>query len=268
MSRLPSLYISHGSPMTALQPGLVGIRLAQLAATLPRPRAIVLASAHWLGRRPLVGAAAQPPTIHDFGGFPQALYAMQYPAPGAPALAHEVADLLAQAGLAPVLDERRGLDHGAWVPLSLLYPQADIPVVPLSIQPELGPEHHLALGRALAPLREDGVLVIGSGSITHNLHDFGRYAEGKEGPYVRPFIEWIEQALYRDDVPAMLDYRRQAPFAARAHPTDEHWLPIYVAMGAAGAGGLGAQRIDAGIDAGMLAMDIYRFDGATAPVPA
>ncbi|MBO9828863.1 dioxygenase [Xanthomonas sp. A2111] len=268
MSRLPSLYISHGSPMTALQPGLVGTRLAELAATLPRPRAIVLASAHWLGRRPLVGAAAQPQTIHDFGGFPQALYAMQYPAPGAPALAEQVAELLEQAGLQPALDPRRGLDHGVWVPLSLLYPQADIPVVPLSIQPELGPEHHLALGRALAPLREDGVLVIGSGSITHNLHDFGRYAEGKEVPYVRPFIEWTEQALRRDDVPAMLDYRRQAPFAARAHPTDEHWLPIYVAMGAAGADGLGAQRIDAGIDAGLLAMDIYRFDGAAARAAA
>ncbi|MDL5367684.1 class III extradiol ring-cleavage dioxygenase [Xanthomonas sp. NCPPB 2654] len=261
MSRLPSLYISHGSPMTALHPGLVGARLAELAATLPRPRAIVVASAHWLGRRPLVGGAAQPQTIHDFGGFPRELHEMQYPAPGAPALAREVAERLDRAGLQPHLDDRRGLDHGVWVPLSLLYPLADIPVVPLSIQPELGPAHQLALGRALAPLREDGVLLVGSGSITHNLHDFGRYADGKDAPYVRPFIGWVEQALAREDLPALLDYRRQAPFAERAHPTDEHWLPIYFAMGAAGEGGLGAQRIDAGIDAGMIAMDLYRFDG-------
>ncbi|WP_045768034.1 DODA-type extradiol aromatic ring-opening family dioxygenase [Xanthomonas albilineans] len=264
MVRLPSLYISHGSPMTALQPGLIGIRLAELAATLPRPRAIVVASAHWMERQPMVGAAARPRTIHDFGGFPDALYAMRYPAPGAPALAQTVARLLERAGLHPGMDESRGLDHGVWVPLSLLYPQADIPVVSLSIQPQLGPAHHLALGRALAPLRADGVLVIGSGSITHNLHDLGRYAEGKEAHYVRPFIEWTEQALRRDDLAALLDYRRQAPFAERAHPTDEHWLPIYVAMGAAGTVGLGAQRIDAGIDVGLLAMDIYRFDGASA----
>ncbi|MGV1107001.1 DODA-type extradiol aromatic ring-opening family dioxygenase [Xanthomonas translucens] len=271
MPRLPSLYISHGSPMTALDPGLVGVRLAELAAALPRPRAIVVASAHWLGRRPLVGAAAQPQTIHDFGGFPRALHEMQYPAPGAPALAREVATQLERAGLQPYVDARRGLDHGVWVPLSLLYPQADIPVVPLSIQPELGPAHQLALGRALAPLRDEGVLLIGSGSITHNLHDVGRYAEGKDAPYVRPFIDWVEQALRREDLAALLDYRRQAPFAERAHPTDEHWLPIYFAMGAAGAEGLAAQRIDAGIDAGLLAMDLYRFDGGAqraAPEPA
>jgi 4,5-DOPA dioxygenase extradiol len=264
MSRLPSLYISHGSPMTALHPGLVGVRLAELAAALPRPRAIVVASAHWLARRPLVGAVAQPQTIHDFGGFPRELHEMLYPAPGAPALAREVAERLARAGLQPCVDERRGLDHGVWVPLSLLYPQADIPVLPLSIQPELGPAHQLAMGRALAPLREDGVLLVGSGSITHNVHDFGRYAEGEHAPYVHPFIDWVEQALLREDLPALLDYRRQAPFAERAHPTDEHWLPIYFAMGAAGEGSLGAQRIDAGIDAGLLAMDLYRFDG-TAP---
>ncbi|MCC4594115.1 dioxygenase [Xanthomonas campestris pv. phormiicola] len=261
MSRLPSLYISHGSPMTALDPGPVGTRLAELAAALPRPRAIVVASAHWLARRPLVGAAAQPQTIHDFGGFPRELHEMQYPAPGAPALAREVAERLERAGLQPYVDERRGLDHGVWVPLSLLYPQADIPVLPLSIQPELGPAHQLAMGRALAPLRDDGVLLIGSGSITHNMHDFGRYAPGKQAPYVGPFIDWVERALLREDLPALLDYRRQAPFAERAHPTDEHWLPIYFAMGAAGEGGLGAQRIDAGIAAGVMTMDSYRFDG-------
>lgn len=261
MTPLPSLYISHGSPMTALQPGRVGPRLAELAASLPRPRAIVIASAHWPSAQPLVGGHVQPPTIHDFGGFPEPLYQIQYPAPGAPELAGQVRQLLAGAGLPARVDATRGLDHGAWVPLRLLYPDASIPVVPLSMQPHLGPAHQLALGRALAPLREHGVLLIGSGSITHNLHDWRSYQQGKEAPYVQPFIGWIEERLAADDVEALLDYRRQAPFAERAHPTDEHLQPLHFAIGAVGQGALGAQRIDAGIDMGMLAMDIYRFDG-------
>ena len=269
MSVLPSLYISHGSPMTALQPGATGARLAELAQALPHPKAIVIASAHWLARAPLVGAAAQPQTVHDFHGFPPALYQLRYPAPGAPALAAHVADLLDEAGLAPRLDPQRGLDHGVWVPLHLLYPAADIPVVPLSIQPEQaglnpGPAHQYAVGRALAPLREEGVLLIGSGSITHNLHDFrAGYSAEREAPYVRPFTGWIEQKLAAGDTGALLDYRRQAPFAQRAHPTDEHLLPLFFALGAAGDGAQ-ARRIDAGIDLGFLAMDIYRFDGAAA----
>ncbi len=261
MRRLPSLYISHGSPMTALQPGQVGLRLAELAADLPRPRAIVIASAHWLSDLPRVGAHPQPPTIHDFGGFPEALYRIRYPAPGDPVLAAQVLQRLQDAHLDAQLDVSRGLDHGAWVPLRLLFPDASIPVVPISLQPQRGPAHQFALGRALAPLRDEGVLLIGSGSITHNLHDFGTYQDGKEAPYVRPFINWVEQRLAASDVDALLDYRRQAPYAARAHPTDEHLQPLHFAMGAAGTGALGAQRIDAGIDAGMLAMDIYRFDG-------
>jgi len=221
-----------------------------------------MASAHWLGRTPTVSAAERPRTIHDFGGFPEALYQLQYPAPGAPELAQDVAARLAAAGLSPLIDPQRGLDHGAWVPLRFLYPQADIPVLQLSIQPALGPAHQWAMGRALAPLRADGVLLVGSGSITHNLHDWHHYAQGGEAPYVRPFIQWVEQKLHADDVPALLDYRRQAPFAEQAHPTDEHLLPLHFAMGAAGTDRLGARRIDAGIDMGFLAMDIYRFDGA------
>jgi 4,5-DOPA dioxygenase extradiol len=265
MTTLPSLYISHGSPMTALQPGLTGERLAELAAVLPRPRAIVMASAHWLSRQPLVGSAATPETIHDFGGFPAGLYQLRYPAPGAPALAERVMQLLDHADLTPIADPGRGLDHGAWVPLRLLYPAADIPVVPISIQPgqaglNPGPAHQYALGQALAPLRDEGVLVIGSGSITHNLHDLrAGYSDERQAPYVKPFIDWIEQKLAAGDIAALLDYRRQAPFAERAHPTDEHLLPLFVALGAAGANAH-AQRIDAGIDMGLLAMDIYRFD--------
>ena len=260
MTSLPSLYISHGSPMTALQPGLTGQRLAELAALLPRPRAIVMASAHWLSRKPQVGGAARPETIHDFGGFPAPLYELRYPAPGAPALAEHVSELLAHANLPAVINPDRGLDHGAWVPLRLLYPEADIPVVPITIQPKLGPAHQYAVGQALAPLRDEGVLVIGSGSITHNLHDLSAgYSDERKAPYVLPFIEWIEQRLAAGDVDALLDYRRQAPGATRAHPTDEHLLPLFVALGAAGPKAH-AQRTDAGIDLGILAMDIYRFN--------
>ncbi|HET6433689.1 class III extradiol ring-cleavage dioxygenase [Dyella sp.] len=262
MTALPSLYVSHGSPMTALQPGATGARLAELATVLPKPRAIVMASAHYLARSPRVGGAALPETVHDFGGFPAALYQVRYPAPGEPALAEQVARLLTDAGLSTTVDASRGLDHGAWVPLRLMYPDADIPVVPLSIQPHGGPAHQLAVGRALAPLREDGVLVIGSGSITHNLHDLAAgYSAEREAPYVRPFIRWIEQRLAAGDTAALLDYRRQAPFAERAHPTDEHLLPLFVALGATG-DGAHAQRLDAGIELGILAMDIYRFDAA------
>ena len=260
MTSLPSLYISHGSPMTALHPGRSGERLAELARSLPRPRAIVVASAHFLARQPVVGGAERPETVHDFGGFPRELYEMRYPAPGSPALATQIQALLNDNDLPTLVDPGHGLDHGVWSPLHLLYPQADIPVVPLSIQPELGPSHQLAVGRALAPLREQGVLVIGSGSITHNLYDFrAGYNDTNEAPYVRPFIEWFEQRLAANDIDALLDYRRQAPFAERAHPTDEHLLPLFVALGAAG-GDAAALRIDAGIDLGFLAMDIYRFD--------
>ena len=257
---MTSLYISHGSPMTALQPGLSGQHLAALAAQLPQPRAIVMASAHWLSRRPQVGSAALPETVHDFGGFPAELYRLHYPAPGSPELAARVAGLLDEAGLGAALDARRGLDHGAWVPLRLLYPQADIPVVPISIQPALGPAHHYALGQALAPLRHEGILLIGSGSITHNLHDLGAgYSDERQAPYVQPFIAWIERKLREGDLEALLDYRRQAPFAERAHPTDEHLLPLFVALGAAGSP-TRATRLDAGVVMGLLAMDIYRFD--------
>lgn len=262
MTALPSLFISHGSPMTALDPGRTGERLVELATNLPRPRAIVIASAHWLARAPQVGGAAQPETVHDFGGFPAALYRLRYPAPGAPALAAEVAGRLRDAGLNATIDAGRGLDHGIWVPLRLMYPQADIPVVPLSIQPMLGPAHQLAVGRALAPLREQGVLVIGSGSITHNLRDFGAgYDAQHEAPYVQPFTRWIEQQLATGDTEALLDYRRQAPFAERAHPSDEHLMPLFVALGAGGQD-TRSERLDAGVDLGFLAMDIYRFDSA------
>lgn len=254
---LPSLFVSHGSPMLALEPGASGPALAALAATLPRPRAVLVVSAHWESRELLLGSAARPATWHDFGGFPASLYAVQYPAPGAPELAAQAAALLAAAGLPAALDERRPRDHGAWVPLRLMYPQADIPLLQLSLPTLAGPELQLRVGQALRELRDQGVLLIGSGSITHNLGELDWQA-GPDAiePWAAEFRDWMVARLRADDRAALLDYRRQAPHAARNHPSEEHLLPLYFALGA----GARFTPVHSGFTYGALGMDIYRFD--------
>lgn len=260
---LPSLFISHGSPMLAVQDHATVRSWRHIAGELPQPRAVVVASAHWLTRAPAVGAAPAPRTIHDFGGFPEALYEVQYPAPGDAAVAARVAALLDAAGMPATIDAQRGLDHGIWVPLRQLWPQADVPVIPLALQPMLGAAHHLRLGRALRPLLDEGVMLIGSGNLTHNLHEV-RIGDDTHPPaYVREFSDWMAARLLAQDEAALADYRRLAPHAARAHPTDEHLLPLFVAYGAAGAGASVTRPYDAITD-GVLAMDCYRFDPAVA----
>jgi 4,5-DOPA dioxygenase extradiol len=208
-----------------------------------------------------VNAVAVNATIHDFRGFPQALYAIRYPAPGSAALAAQVAGLLAEAGLPARIDHARGLDHGAWVPLSLIYPAHDIPVIELSVQTHLGAEHHLRLGRALAPLAAEGVLVIGSGSFTHDLRRFrGQPADAPEAPDVTAFAAWFDTALTEGRTADMLVYRRLAPYAVHEHPTEEHLLPLFVAMGAGGDGAK-AQRLHTSTNYGILRMDAYAFAG-------
>ncbi len=254
---LPSLFISHGSPMLALEPGESGPALARLAAELSRPKAIVVVSAHWESHDLLVTSAPNPATWHDFGGFPQALYAVQYPAPGEPALAERLAAMLTEAGLPTGLDPKRPLDHGAWVPLSLMYPAADIPVVQVSLPSVLGPAFQERVGRALAPLRAEGVLLIGSGSITHNLGELDwRARDSSAAPWALAFRDWMVEKLTANDSAALLDYRRQAPFAVRNHPSDEHLLPLYFARAAGERFGIEHQ----GFTLGALGMDIYRFD--------
>lgn len=256
---LPTLFLSHGSPMLAVDPGVPGAEWRRLADTLPRPTALLVVSAHWTTPEPALSLAATPDTVHDFGGFPPALYALEYPAPGAPELAREAAALLQEAGVTAALAPARGLDHGAWVPLRHMYPEADIPVTQLSVQPRHDAAWHVALGRALAPLRERGVLVLASGSLTHNLYDFdfAEYAIDRALPYVREFQAWMAAALADADG-ARLQRWQDAPGAARAHPTPEHLLPLFVAWGAAGAAPR-AERTLACYSGGALAMDCYVF---------
>src|SRR5262250_1308100 len=169
---LPTLFLSHGSPMHAIEPGAAGKAWERLGRALPRPRAVLMASAHWETSVPMLTGNQKPQTIHDFGGFPAELFAIRYPAPGDSALATRAVALLKSAGITAGVDGCRGLDHGAWVPLRWMYPKHDVPVVQISVQPTLGTAHHVALGRALAPLADDGVLVVGSGHTTHNLRDW------------------------------------------------------------------------------------------------
>jgi 4,5-DOPA dioxygenase extradiol len=258
---LPSLFVPHGAPTFALQPGETGARLAGAAAGLPQqPRAVVVASAHWHTAVPMVGAAERPDTIHDFWGFPEPLYELRYQAPGAPDLASRIVERLREAGF-PAQASGHGLDHAVWIPLMQMFPLADLPVVPLSIQAGQGAEHHYRVGQALAPLLEERVLVIGSGNLTHSLQDFRQaiVSGGGTPPYVREFADWIWRRIEEDDIAALLDYRRRAPSAQRAHPTEDHLLPLFVALGAAGAHAR-ARRIHAGIDDLVLAMDAYAFE--------
>lgn len=255
---LRPLFVSHGAPTLPFEDVPARHFLAGLAATMPRPRAIVVASAHWETRIPTVNAVARNETIHDFHGFPPELYRLAYPAPGAPDLAGRVVDLLAAAGLPAAIDTTRGLDHGAWVPLMLAWPDAGIPVIQLSLQTHLGAAHHLALGRALAPLAHEGVLIVGSGSLTHDLSSW-REQQGKPEPaWVTAFADWCAEAMQGQRTADLLAWRTLAPHAARNHPTEEHLLPLFVAMGAAGPEAP-AERLHASTTWSILRMDAFAF---------
>lgn len=277
---LTPLFLSHGSPMTALEPGAAGAFWQKLgpavAAAAARPRAILVVSAHSLAREPVLMAAAQHSTVHDFSGFPEALYRLRYDAPGAPELAPRVAALLVGAGLPVHSTADAGLDHGIWAPLRFIWPKADIPVLPLAFPPDWSPARLFELGRALAPLRDEGVLVLGTGSLTHNLRLL--FGSGRQPALDAPeivesaaFRAWLVARCAAADGPALLDYRRQAPFATLMHPTDEHLLPFYVAAGAgcdpATAAGLvwpAALRLHASLTYGCMAMDAYGFGSGVA----
>jgi 4,5-DOPA dioxygenase extradiol len=257
MSKLPSVFISHGSPMHALEPGAAGEAWRALGSRLGKPEAIVIASAHWETNIPMLTGNEKPETIHDFYNFPEPLYRLRYPVAGAPQVAQKAQALLKSAGFTAAIDGCRGLDHGAWSPLLHMYPDADVPVVELAVQPPLGPRHHIAVGRSLKKLSEEGVLIIGSGHMTHNLRDWARGA-GQPAPYAREFQGWVKDRIEQHDLESLADYRSLAPGGARSHPTDEHFLPLFVALGAAPES-TRAERVYDDIEAGVLAMDAYVF---------
>lgn len=260
MTRQPALFVSHGSPTMPLEKSAANAFLRGFGPTLGRPNAILMVSAHWDTERPAVSGAERPETIHDFYGFPPELYRLRYPAPGAPQLAEKVAGLLKKNGLPADIDPGRGLDHGAWTPLILMYPEADIPVAQFSIQSHLGPAHHVRLGEALRPLRDEGVLIFASGGATHNLRELSRQ-RGNPVPqaWTAEFNEWLADALQSRRTEDLVDYRARAPHAVRNHPTDEHLIPLFVALGAGDPGGK-TQRLHSSIDSGVISMDAYRFD--------
>ena len=254
---MPTLFVSHGAPTLVMDPVPTRDFLLSLGGKLPRPKAILAVSAHWDTRGPMLSSGTNPHTMYDFYGFPQELYSMTYPAPGSPELADKAAALLAQAGLHADLDERRGLDHGAWVPLTLMFPEADIPVVQLSIQSHRSTEHHLALGQALAPLRDQGVLIMASGNATHNLREvFSHDMEEPPAPYAKAFADWLTDNIEAGDADPLLDYLDLGPNGPKCHPTPDHFLPLLVAMGAGGGEG---RRLHDGYTYGVLSMAAYSW---------
>lgn len=256
---IPSLFVSHGAPTIALDQSDAHNFLTKFPDAVPTPSAILAVSAHWETDTPHVSDAIRPATIYDFRGFPDALYQMTYPAPGAPDLASRTAELLTAADMGPVKSEDRGLDHGAWVPLLLGYPDADIPVTQLSINPKETPEYHFKMGEALRPLRDEGVLIMASGNLTHNLSEFrGQPLDAEPPEWVRAFDEWASWAISEGRVEDLLNYRTRAPEAERNHPTDEHLLPLFVALGA-GTPTEPGRHLHKSYTYGVLAMDAYAF---------
>ncbi|MRH91220.1 dioxygenase [Nocardia sp. SYP-A9097] len=227
--RMPALYVSHGAPPLADDPIWPG-QLAAWSAELPRPTAILMISAHWEAAPLALGATTTVPLVYDFGGFPERYYQVQYPAPGAPGLAHRVRTLLAAAGI-PIRDvPARGLDHGAYVPLAEMFPAADLPVLQISM-PTLNPRALMDIGAKLAPLREEGVLIVGSGFFTHNLRALN--PENRVATAMSEFDDWGREVLAAHDIDALLDFQHKAPAAAVAHPRTEHFAPLFVTLGAA-----------------------------------
>lgn len=261
---LPALFISHGAPLFAIDAGESGPALTRLGDQVKAMadgglRGVVIMSPHWMAKAPAVMSNPRPDTWHDFGGFPPELYKLAYPAPGAPELAGEVEELLREQGIEAQPDPKRPFDHGAWVPLMHLFPQHDVPVVQVALPAGWSPAQVYAMGQALRPLRERGVLLVGTGSMTHNLSEFFG-GQREPAPYVVEFSRWVEDAVTRGDLDALLDYRTLAPHAQRAHPSDDHFLPLFFALGAGGFGqgeAVKPQYVTREVMYGILAMDSF-----------
>ncbi len=258
MTSMPTLFISHGSPMLALEDAPTTKFLRDISKKLPRPKAILVASAHWETENPMLTGAENLFTKHDFYGFPEELYKLQYPAKGDPQLAADISNILREVGFVSGLDAHRGLDHGAWNPLLLMYPEADIPVIELSIQPLHDAKWHYNIGRALAKLREKNILIIGTGNLTHNLREI-RNGYKKTPQWVSDFSSWVEENLKEHNIENLLQWESQAPYAKQNHPTPEHFLPFFVSLGAAGEDLKQVKKLHDDVTLGVLAMDAYAF---------
>jgi len=233
-NRMPVVYVGHGSPMNAIEDNPWSRGYTMLRDLVPRPSAILAISAHWYVKGSYLTGNTQPPTIHDFGGFPKALYDIDYPAPGDPGLAEQVRELIGKARARLSVDW--GLDHGIWTVLRWMYPEADIPVIQLSIDRQLDVRQHFEMGRSLAGLRDNGILIMASGNIVHNLPD--AFRQMQSGTAITPewahrFDEAVKQALLAHDVEKLLSLYPDTADAKLAHPTPEHWLPLMYAAGAA-----------------------------------
>jgi 4,5-DOPA dioxygenase extradiol len=239
-----------------MEPAESGTALRRLAVSLPKPRAILVNSAHWETSGIRISASSNPTTWHDFGGFPRHLYTLQYPAVGDPTVAAQAQRLLADQGLSAMLDLDRPRDHGVWIPLMLMYPEADIPVLQISLPCPTDPQSQIEVGRALQSLRKEGVLLIGSGSITHNLRELDQHGDGiPAAEWAQSFRDWMVTRLQSNDQQMLAHYRKLAPSAVRNHPSEEHLMPLFFALGAGGEFGL----VHEGFTMGTLGMDIYRF---------
>jgi len=259
--KAPVLFISHGAPTFAIEPGLLGPELEELGKRIAAIRAVLVISPHWQTRNVTVMTTPEPETIHDFGGFSRELYRLRYPAAGQPEIAARAASLLQRAGFEVTRDDTRGFDHGAWVPLRHLFPDASTPVFQVSMPDDLDATAAFNLGRALAPLRESGVLIVGSGSLTHNLYEFAAHTS-TSAQYAEEFAQWVREAVIRKETERLLSYRRRAPHAERAHPTEEHFLPLLVALGAA-TDADDVIAIDGGMTYGILSMDSFAWGVGT-----
>jgi len=256
LQTLPGLFISHGSPMLALNPEQVGPALQRLSLNLPTPKAIVVMSAHWESQALEVNTGIRPETWHDFRGFPPALYEIRYPAPGDPQLAEDILKRLSDAGFDAHANNSRPRDHGVWMPLLHMFPNADIPVVEISLPMHMSAEQIYQIGQALSVLREQQVLLIGSGSITHNLSELSWHGESQDVPiWASTFRNYVVQKLSHQDYEAVLDWN-SIPYVQRNHPTLEHFAPLFFAMGT----GKRFNIVHSSFTMGSLGMDIYRFD--------
>lgn len=265
---LPTLFVSHGAPDLVIRDIAANQFLREAASSWPRPEAVLVVSAHFEANVPTVTTDPAPATVYDFGGFDPALREIVYAAPGAPNVSKRAASLLTDAGFTPNVLDKRGYDHGVWTPLHLMYPDADIPVAQLSVSPDGGADWHFRLGQALAPLRDEGILIVGSGAATHNLEAFfrGGFAPDATPPdWVDIFADWMREKIEAGETEALINYRDAAPHGAENHPTEEHLMPLFVAMGAAVDGNqMRGRRLHTSTDRGVIKMDAFAFAEAAA----